>query len=366
MINRRRVFVGAGRGLETWTREVDEPLAGEILLRTHIAGVCGTDAHRLRGDLPDPGQPVTFGHEGVGRVEALGDGISTDHSGVDLRVGDLVYWTPSGSRPSAPPSIGWPPPAGVGGPAAFQDYVTLPRSNVYYRIPDGCAPEHVIAFGCAMPTALGGLARLGGIPTGATVVVQGSGPVGLASTLLAGASTARQVIVIGDPDDRLRAATRLGATTVIPLVGTTIDERRSIVLDLTEGHGAEVVIEAAGQLDAFDEGLGLLAEGGRYGVLGLYSGRGTVAFDPVRINNLSLAIVGSMGPSSFDDYRTAVHLAARFGEPLGLDRLITHRFGLDQLEEAIAVAGRGEAIKAVVIPALDAPGADQRGSHPHD
>jgi threonine dehydrogenase-like Zn-dependent dehydrogenase len=350
---RRMVFVGAGRGLETWDVEVDDPRPGEVLLRTHIAGVCGTDAHRLRGDLPDPGRPVAFGHEGIGVVEALGAGVTSDHGGVPVTPGDLVYWTPSSDRPGAVPTVGWPPPAEVPSPAAYQDFATLPPSNVFYRIPEGTAPEHVIAFGCAMPTALGGVARLGGITPGHTVVIQGCGPVGLASTLLCASSAARQVIVIGAPDVRLRAAEVLGATTTIPLESTTVDERRQQVLELTEGRGAEVVIEAAGQLVAFDEGMALLADEGRYLVLGLYSGHGTVAFDPVPLNNRSLAIVGSMGPAHLSDYRTTIDLATRLGARLSFGDLVTHRFPLSRLEDAITTAGAGDAIKAIVLPGLD-------------
>ena len=75
---RRMVFVGAGRPLECWEGEVADPVPGAVLVRTIIAGVCGTDAHRLDGDLPDAGRPITFGHEGVGIIEALGAGVTTE------------------------------------------------------------------------------------------------------------------------------------------------------------------------------------------------------------------------------------------------------------------------------------------------
>jgi 5-exo-hydroxycamphor dehydrogenase len=347
------VFVGAHRPLESWEDEIADPAPGAVVVRTVIAGVCGTDAHRLDGDLPDPGRPVTFGHEGIGVIEALGEGVTTDKAGVPVRPGDTVYWTPSGDRIGTVPPMGWPPPAEVPNPASYQDYATLAPTNVFYRIPDGTAPEAVIAFGCAMPTALGGITRLGGIRPGQTVVVQGSGPVGLASTLLSALSTARQVIVIGAPDNRLRAAERLGASTTIPLESTTPEERRQVVLDLTDGLGADVVIEAAGHMSAFDEGFSLLADNGRYLILGIYSGHGTVALDPIRLNNRSLGIIGSMGPASLTDLRTTVHLAQRHGERLRFADLITHRFPLSRAEDAIATARSGEAIKAIVVPDLD-------------
>lgn len=347
---RRLVFVGAGRPLECWQVDVDDPPAGGVLLRTEIGGVCGTDAHRLDGDLPDPGRPVTFGHEGIGIVEALGEGRTTDWAGMPVRPGDRVYWTPSGSRPAANPDIGWPPSAELAGPASYQDYATLAATNVFYRIPDDTPGEAVIAFGCAMPTALGGFARLGGVRPGQSVVVQGSGPVGLAATLLASLTAARQVIVIGAPDTRLRAAERLGASTTIALETTTVEQRHAQILDLTDGLGADVVIEAAGRMPAFGEGMDLLANDGRYLVLGLYSGHGTVDFDPIRLNNRSLAVIGSMGPASFDDYRSTIYLAQRHGAARGFADLVTHRFPLAQAESAIDAARRGEAIKAVVLP----------------
>jgi threonine dehydrogenase-like Zn-dependent dehydrogenase len=350
---RRMVFVGPGRPLECRNGEVADPGPGAVLVRVVTAGVCGTDAHRLDGDLSDPVHPVTFGHEGIGEVVALGEGMATDHWGDPVRSGDLVYFAPSGAAPAAAPVMGWPPPADLPNPAAFQDYATLPPANPFTKIPEGTDPATVIAFGCAMPTALGGLTRLGGVKPGQTVVVQGCGPVGLSVTLLSSQALARHVIVIGDPPNRLAAASTLGATTTIPLEGTTVEDRRGLVFEVTEGRGADAVIECTGRMEAFAEGMSLLADDGRYVVLGIYSGHGTVQLDPVQVNNHNLAVIGSLGPATFADYRTTVRLAQRHGERLRWADLITHRFGLRQLEEAIDVARRGEAIKAVVVPSLD-------------
>ncbi|MCB0995273.1 MAG: zinc-binding dehydrogenase [Acidimicrobiales bacterium] len=349
---RRAVYVGAGRPVEIHTAEVADPPPGGVLVRTTIAGVCGTDAHRLDGDLPEPGFPVTFGHEGIGVIEALGTGVTRDGVGVPVSVGDTVYFTPSSARPGEPSPVGWPPPAEVPNPAAYQDYATILPGGLFHRIPDDTRPEAVIAFGCAMPTALGGIARLGGIAPGQTVVVQGCGPVGLSATLLAAQSSASRVIVIGAPDVRLRAAVMLGADVAIPLEGTTVEERRDRVAGLTGGHGADVVIEATGRMEAFAEGMDLVGPSGAYLVMGIYSGHGTVELDPIRLNNLSQRIVGTMGPAGLGDYVTTIALARRFGERLAFADLITHRFGLADIEAAIGTARSGEAIKAIVEPAL--------------
>lgn len=350
---RRAIFRKAGTPLEFATVEVAEPGPGAVLVRTVIAGVCGTDGHRLDGDLPAPPEPVCFGHEGIGVIEALGTDVVSDSGGVPVRTGDTVYWQPSNTKPGAFPVMGWPPPAHLDSPAAYQDYALLPPNNVFHRIPTGTSPEAVIAFGCAMPTALGGMARSGGVRPGQSVVVQGCGPVGLASTMLASLSFARQIIVIGEPASRRAAAERLGASTVISLAETTEEERKALIWDLTDGRGADLVIEATGRINAFDEGISLLADQGRYLVLGLYSGHQKVSFDPIRLNNHSLSVIGSMGPTTLDDYRTTVHLMARHSERLGIADLVTHRFGLRDLEAAIAVARDGVAIKAIVLPDLD-------------
>jgi 5-exo-hydroxycamphor dehydrogenase len=238
----------------------------------------------------------------------------------------------------------------VPSPATYQDYATISPRGIFYRIPEGTDPASVIAFGCALPTAIGGMRRLGGIQPGQTVVVQGCGPVGLASTMLAGLSAARQVLVIGAPERRLAAARRLGATRTIPLETTTAEERLDIVRQATEGRGADVVLECAGRIPAFGEAMQMLAPNGAVVVLGLFSGHGTVELDPFRLNNLSQRIIGTLGAYDLNDYLTVIRLAERFGPSLAFPDLITHRFPLARTEAAIDSMRTGDAIKAVVVP----------------
>lgn len=335
------------------------PSGGLIVEVTH-AGICGSDVHRLDGDVPNAGHPVAFGHEGVGVVRSLAPGVVADSAGDPLAVGDRVYWTPYERcgrcracvvHDDAFPCevMSWPPAAGAPSAATFQQFVALAPSHEVYRIPDGTPSEAVIALGCAMIAALGGFDRLGKIDAGQTVVVQGSGPVGLAATMLAALSHAGQVIVIGDPANRLGAAQRMGATTILSLEDTSEKERAQAVRDLTGGRGADVVIEAAGHLSAFGEGLDLLGFDGRYLVLGLWSGHGTVPVDPFRLTNLSIRIIGSLGVR-VGTHRRALKLIEAHHERLDLASLVTHSFPLRELESAIGATRRGDAIKSVVTP----------------
>src|SRR5690606_15608373 len=248
--------------------------------------------------------------EGVGIVEALGEGVTKDRAGAPISVGDAVYWTPGSVDESSGESLEvWPPPATEPSPASYQDYATVSPRGIFFRIPEGVDPEAVIACGCALPTAIGGMRRLGGIQPGQSVVVQGCGPVGLATTMLAALSPARQVIVIGAPDHRLAAAQRLGATRTVPLETTTPDERLAIVRDATEGRGADVVLECAGRTWAFGEAMQMLAPNGAAVLLGLFSDHGTVELDPFCLNNLSQRIIVTLGAFDMSDYVTVIRLA---------------------------------------------------------
>ncbi|MFI5427250.1 zinc-binding dehydrogenase [Aeromicrobium sp. UC242_57] len=182
------------------------------------------------------------------------------------------------------------------------------------------------------------------------MVVQGAGPVGLAACLASSLAGADQVILIGDPPSRLPTAQRFGAQHTIALTGSTEVQRLSTVLDLTGGLGADIVIEAAGHVSAFNEGVSMVAVAGTYLVMGIYSGSATVPFNPVIVNNRDLVIRGSLG-NGLPDFQRAMEIAAEHGEERDFAGLISHRFELAQTREAIASVRRGDASKALVMPA---------------
>jgi len=112
--------------------------------------------------------------------------------------------------------------------------------------------------------------------------------------MLAGLSPATRLITIGAPAHRLDIARRLGVTDVVALESADAAGRHDHVMELTAGRGADVVVEATGQPAAFAEGIDMLAVEGSYLVVGLFSGGGRVPFDPVRLNNRSQRILGSL------------------------------------------------------------------------
>lgn len=335
------------------------PEPGGLTARVTMSGVCGTDAHRLSGDVTPPDYRYAFGHEPVGVVHEVGAAV-TDARGRTLRSGDRVLWFPAsaacgtcakchaGDRRNCEREP-WPSRADQDNPAGYQTFAALSPFVETYRIDESLPDEAYVALGCALPTAVCGMDRLDEIQPGQTVLIQGSGPVGLASTLLAARTKPSQLIVLGAPDERLAWARRFGATTTIDLTAVGQAGRAEYIADLTSGRGVDVVIEAAGRPEAFAEGLELLARDGRYLISGLYSGRRTVAINPVIINNRRLTIIGNLGATN-EHRQRAVELVPELEAEFAISGLVSHRFGLDRLGEAIRSAADGSSTKSVIVP----------------
>ncbi|TWS26703.1 zinc-binding dehydrogenase [Tsukamurella sputi] len=365
MNSRIAVFAEGGRPVESRSIEVPAPGRGQILARTALGGVCGTDVHLRRGDFDLP-FPVVLGHEGVGIVEQLGEGVVRDAAGVSLAVGDAVYWSPippcgrcyyctvekdfSSCTQSA-----WFHDADLPGWGSYADYVTLPAAMSVYRIPDGTSPEAVIALGCALPAVLQGFDRAGESGVIDTVVIQGAGPIGLSAVLAARQRGAGTIVVIDQHENRLATARALGATATLTL-DTDAAERKRRVLELCGERGPRLVVEAAGVLSAFGEGVDLAGHNGAYLLIGLWSGRGQVPIDPTVVVHKNLRIVGSCYAQPEHYYR-AMHLAAELEARIPLTDIITHSFDVADANAALDAVERGEAVKAVIRPdsALRAP-----------
>ncbi len=360
--SKRVVLVGANQPLEVWERPIPAPEPGAIVVRVEMSGVCGTDLHLWRGEVPLP-YPVTLGHEGVAIIEEAGKGVTTDYAGVPIKPGDRVYWQPVRQchrcyyctiekdfslcenifeelfrNANEPPS------------SCYAEFCALPPGMAFYRVPDDTPSEALIAFGCAMPTVLQALERLGGIQLNQSVVVQGCGPVGLAATMMARLSGAGQVIVIGAPERRLAMARRLGASATIDLAARKAEaDRVEEVRALTGGRGAEVVIEAAGHLPAFGEGMKLVAKNGRYLIIGLWSAPGTVPIEPRYLNNNNLRIIGNALAQPQHLYG-AIQVARTHHRDFPMAEVVTHRFALAEAQKALEAVARLETVKGVIIP----------------
>jgi len=338
--------------------------AGAALVRTEMAGICGTDVHLWKGELPIA-LPVILGHETVGRIEQLGEGLEHDWTGQPLHAGDRVTWNSSTScgqcfycaekrQPTRCPQrraygIGYrcdQPPHLLGGYAEY--HYLRPRTNIF-KLPGDLPTESVIGAGCALITAIHGVERTG-IAWRDSVVVQGAGPVGIAALAVAKSAGAGQVIVIGGPKPRLEMARRFGADHTIDL-----DELREpgarleAVRKLTGGYGADAVLECVGHPSAVVEGMEMCRDGGKYLVLGHYCDAGPIAFNPHVITRKQLQVFGSWS-SEPRHLRAAIEFLRQTKDQFPFSSMVTHRFPIDQANEALATTARWQSAKSVIGP----------------
>ncbi|MES2261732.1 MAG: zinc-binding dehydrogenase [Pseudomonadota bacterium] len=354
------VMVAENR-VETWDVKVVDPEAGGALVRVVLGGVCGSDVHIVSGEAGKMPFPIILGHEGVGRIEKLGSGVSTDYAGEPVKPGDLVYWTPIAlcHRCHSCTVLDQTPcdnstffqHAEKPNWGSYADYAWLPNGMAFYRLPDHADPDAVAALGCALPTVLRGFEQGGPVGQGDTVIVQGAGPVGLAAVLVAAVSGAQEIIVLDHSSKRLDVAMSLGATAAISLKDNNADERRRQIADRLGVRGASVVVEAAGALPAFPEGVDLTGNHGRYIILGLWGAIGTQPIAPrdLTIKNMKISGATFAKPKH---YYQALHLAVRLQDRYPLASLISHRFGIGDAVKALALVKSGEAIKPVIDPTL--------------
>ena len=342
----------------------DKPESGAALVRTEMAGICGTDVHLWKGELPIS-LPLILGHETVGWIEQLGNGLERDWTGEPLKVGDRVTWNSSVScgkcyycaekrQPTRCPhrrayGIGHrcdQAPHFLGGYAEFH---YLRPGTTIFKLPDDLPTESMVGAGCALITAIHGVERTG-IEWQDTVVVQGAGPVGIAALAVAKSAGASRVIVIGGPKHRLEMAKRFGADHLVDLDELKTPESRiARVRELTRGYGADAVLECVGAPPAVVEGMEMCRDGGKYLVLGHYCDAGTIAFNPHVITRKQLQVFGSWS-SEPRHLKMAIDFLRAHRREFPFDSMVSHRFSLDQANEAPAITARWQSSKSVIVP----------------
>jgi threonine dehydrogenase-like Zn-dependent dehydrogenase len=337
---------------------------GAALVRTEMAGICGTDVHLWKGELKI-NLPVILGHETVGRIEQLGAGLERDWNGKPLAVGDRVTWTSTNScgkcfycaekkQPTRCPQraaygIGYrcdEAPHFLGGYAEF--HYLRPGSNIF-KIPDGLSTEAVIGAGCALITAIHGVERTG-IDWQDIVVIQGAGPVGISALAVAKSAGASKVIVLGAPKARLEMAKRFGADHVIDIDEVKTPEARiQAVRDLSNGFGADVVLECVGHPSAVPEGMEMCRDGGKYLVLGHYCDAGPISWNPHVITRKQLQVFGSWS-SEPRHMKAALEFLRANQERFPFATMVTHRFPLERANEALQTTAKWISAKSVIVP----------------
>jgi threonine dehydrogenase-like Zn-dependent dehydrogenase len=335
---------------------------GSALLRTARSEVCGTDVHLWHGRLSGVPYPIIPGHVSAGTIDAARGSI-TGIDGMPVREGDRVVFfdvhrtcgrcractvhrTPT--RCAARRVYGITDSADEGLFGGWAQAIYLEPGVAIARLPDRVALDDYIGGGCGLLTAVH-IAERAEIRLGDTVVVQGTGAVGLCAIALAKLAGASKIVAIGAPGDRLALALRMGADVSIDLRMIPPAGRLEMVHTVTCGEGADVVIEAAGAADAIPEGLDLLRVGGRYVIAGHYTDVGDSTINAHRqINRKHLEIRGCWGSEPRHFLRA---LSVLEGHPeIPFRSIGAKTYGLAALNDALADAEAMRIPKALVDP----------------
>ena len=356
-------FVKPGGPVAVCEKPLPRLEEGSVLLKTQFSEVCGTDCHLLHGKLDGVPYPLIPGHVSVGAIAAI-RGTVVDVDGVPFAAGDVVafldvhetcgqcWYCSVGKASTRCPSrrvYGITYGAEDGLLGGWSEFIYLKPGVKLLRIPKNLSPRAYIAGGCGMPTAFHAIERAE-IQLGETVVIQGSGPVGLNALIFAQVAGAGKIIMIGAPELRLDLARRYGADEIIDLDAMSEPERVQRVRDLTGGRGADVTIEASGNPAAVSEGMDLTRDAGRYVIVGQYTDNGSVAINPHKqINRKHLDVRGCWGCDFSHLYR-GLAMMSRWSHHFDWEAMITRHYGLHEAEQALTDVACLQVIKAVIEP----------------
>jgi threonine dehydrogenase-like Zn-dependent dehydrogenase len=356
---------------------------GALLMQMEMSGICGTDKHTYLGETrqyagtpaeSDTPFPIIQGHENVGIVSEITPtaASSLEFYGKPLKVGDRITMCPdivcghcyeckhvmgyvwcensdcygnSYSCAQAPHLMGgW----------AQQMYI---RPDTFvYKVPSGMSPRvAVLAELMACTASLDKIKEFSsmsyeGFNSGDTVVVIGSGPLGLLHVAKADMMGAGQIIATDLSETRLAFAKKMGADVTINVSTTSSEERVDLVRQLTRGRGADVVLHMANRPASFVEGIEMLKRGGMMLEMGVFADTGDVAINVHRhVCSKNIRLIGLTNHPS-TGYGPALALMERYADRYPLEDMVSHEYALADVDVAMHTSMSTESLKVVMIP----------------
>ena len=323
--------------------EVEKPraAAGEAIIRVTLTTICGTDLHIVRGEYP-VASGLVIGHEPVGVIEELGEGVSGYEIGDHVLVGAITPCGQCGACLSGHLSQcghgagyealgGWRFGNTINGAQAEFLKVPYAQANLA-KIPDELTDEQVVLLADIASTGFSG-AESAGIKIGDSVVVFAQGPIGLCATAGARLMGASLIIGIDGDENRLAMSKRMGAD-------VTLDYRDvDVVAEVKRltGGGADVAIEALGTQQTFESALRSLRPAGTLSSLGVYSGKLQIPYEAFAAGIGDHRIVTTLCPGGKERMRRLMEVV-RHGR-VDLTPLLTHTFTLDNIKDAYDLFG---------------------------
>jgi alcohol dehydrogenase len=316
---------------------------GDAIVKITKTTICGTDLHILKGDVPTCVPGRILGHEGVGVIDAIGAGVTAFKPGDRVLIscisscGKCEYCRRG--MYSHCTTGGWILGHLIDGTQA--EYVRIPHADTsLYPIPAGADEEALVMLSDILPTGFECGVLNGKVAPGSTVAIVGSGPIGLAALLTAQFYSPAEIIMIDLDDNRLGLARQFGATHT---VNSSDGKAAETVKTLTGGRGVDTAIEAVGVPATFVLCEDVVAPGGLIANIGVHGHKVDLHLERLWAHNIGITT------RLVDTVTTPMLLKTVQSKKLDPTRLITHRFKLDQIQDAYNTIGRAAETHALKV-----------------
>jgi alcohol dehydrogenase len=346
-----KALVYQGPGKKAW-QDVPEPRIQnptDVIVRIDTTTICGTDLHILKGDVPAVTPGRILGHEGVGTITEVGGAVTT------LAVGDKVILSCIKScgrcqfckqglfahclGPEGAVGVGWVFGHLIDGTQA--EFVRVPYAETsVYKVPTGVTNQQAVLLSDILPTGFEIGVQYGQTKPGDVVAVIGAGPIGLSVMATAGLYGAAKVIAIDLDANRVEQARRFGATAGI---SSRDADWKKKVMDLTDGWGVDVAVEAVGVPETFEMATQIVRPGGHVANVGVHGKAVPLRLQDLWIHNITI----SMGLVNTNTTPMLLRLVTE--GRLDVDKFVTHHFRLDDMMAAYDTFGRAAETKALKV-----------------
>ncbi|WP_037585182.1 zinc-dependent alcohol dehydrogenase family protein [Stenoxybacter acetivorans] len=327
-------------------QEADKPKieqATDAVVKILKTTICGTDLHILKGDTPEVPAGLTLGHEGVGIVEEVGSSVKNIKKGDKVLIscitscGGCRYC--KRSLPAHCEDGGWLLGHLINGTQA--EYVRTPHAdNSLFVLPPSVDEEAAVMLSDILPTGLEIGVLNGKVQPGQIIAIVGAGPVGMAALLTAQFYSPAVIIMIDNDDERLAMATQFGATHTI---NPSRENVQKAIFALTNNDGVDVAIECVGIPATFQACQDIVAKGGIIANVGVHGKPVDLHLEQLWIKNISIT-TGLVNTTS-----TPMLLNVLKSQKIQPQKLVTHRFSMNQFEQAYKVFSNAAAEKAMKV-----------------
>jgi alcohol dehydrogenase len=343
-----KALVYHGPGQRGWDTVADPTIidATDAIVQIDTSTICGTDLHILKGDVPETTPGTVLGHEAVGTVREVGSAVSTVVPGDRVLMSCVsscgrCRYCKEGRYGQCLGGGGWIFGHLINGLQA--EYARVPfADNSVYKVPEQLSDEQVLFLADILPTSFEVGVLNGMVSPGDVLAIVGAGPIGLAAILTAQLYTPGRIVAIDLADSRLESARRFGADTTI---NNSREDALALVMEMTDGLGADVAFEAVGVPQTFELATELIRPGGRVANIGVHGQAASLHLEKLWIRDVTITT------GLVDTYSIPQLMRLISSGRLDPSLFATHRFALGETMAAydtFADAANSGALKVVL------------------